>query len=144
MFLIDSHVKNSGRNYWYARFWEKLLNFLHGVKASEFWTCRRKSIIKIPRLQTFLKFDSHACTIFLNWRIDPLLIIMWFWNVGNLSWYFYFFIMESKINLLFFFICLKILLPFDQFHQHSTRWTMNTTRSECQLGFRTFFNGKPL
>ena len=29
--LIDSHVKISGRNYWYARFWQKLLLFLQGV-----------------------------------------------------------------------------------------------------------------
>ena len=31
MFLIDSHVKTSGRIYWYARFWQKLLNLLQGV-----------------------------------------------------------------------------------------------------------------
>ena len=30
-FLIDSNVKILGRNYWYARFWQKLLLFLQGV-----------------------------------------------------------------------------------------------------------------
>ena len=30
--LIDSHVKISGRNYWYARFWQKLLLFLQVFK----------------------------------------------------------------------------------------------------------------
>ena len=28
--IVDSHVKISGRNYWYARFWQKLLKFLQG------------------------------------------------------------------------------------------------------------------
>ena len=33
-FLIESHVKILDRNYWYARFWKKLLKFLQGVMAN--------------------------------------------------------------------------------------------------------------
>ena len=74
-FLRDSHVKISGRNYCYARFWQKLLLLLQSAKTQP--QCRNVPIFTSHATGNISEFTFKETDFELNQGMSTIMKPIW-------------------------------------------------------------------